>query len=288
MIAERTAEPGEAPVTKFSVLGQPVALRSNFEQAHEAFRNLYRRDPGRTSDASPYMVDVVQLAGAGANDWEAIAANLPARREPTLGDALQRAEAAFCIHALQYATDRVGLHAATIQFGDKLALISGDSGAGKTTLTLALSARGRSLDGDDVATLDPESGLVQGLPRCFHLDDASIAMLLEQGLDVRQKEGFPGFLTPADVGDAGMRPREVAAVFFLRADSLAEPRLTQMTLAEAVVEMEGQSGPRHRPSSELYRLIARMLQRASCFDLRRGPLSATADLIEETMRGVQP
>jgi hypothetical protein len=275
--------PGETTVTSFSVLDQPVSLRSSCAEAHAALSGLYRRTPRAADPPQSHVAELVQTAGG---TWEARSPSLPPAPSPSLGEALQRVEADFCTHALRFATDRVGLHAATIRFGERWALISGDSGAGKTTLTLALSARGCRLDGDDVATLDPESGLVQGLPRCFHLDEFSIELLLKEGLDVRRLERLRGFLTPADIGDAGMVPRAVAAVFFLSAGEGVEPALMPITLAEAVVAMETQTGPHHRPSAQHYPLLAKMLQRARCFQLRRGAPGATANLVMDTMRGM--
>ncbi len=271
-------------VVCFSVLGQPVAVRSASEEALEAFLRLYQHFPMRRDVSSTHVVEVVERSDAGAM-LEAVAKDLDPLRQ-LLGAVSQRAEGSLCIHALQQPNRLVGLHAATIAFGDSLALITGDSGAGKTTLTLALAARGYAIDGDDMAMLDPETGWVTGLPRCFHLDDASIELLAGQGMDVRALERCEGFLTPADVGDAGMQARAVKAVFFLVRDDLEEPVIRPLVLADAVARLHEQWGPRFISSTQLFGMLRAMLSRSRWFEIRRGPLGATADGVVRTMEGL--
>lgn len=272
---------------RFSVLGAPITLYSHEPRALAAFRKLYGRMP--EADHSPDAPDALQVEIRGREGaWEARAVEIEEHPRKTLGRALQSAETSCCNFALRAARELVTVHAATVRFGDGLALITGDSGAGKTTLTLTLAARGRPIDGDDVAMLDPETGLVHGLPRCFHLDDRSIELLADQGLDVRAKESLKNFFTPADVGDAGMEARPVRALFMLRSADLAEPQVRRRPLAEAVALLDGQTGPRYRPSSQLFQDFSRMLAGADFFEVRRGPLGATADQIGEIMGELGP
>lgn len=270
-------------VLSFSVLNAPIAIRSAEPRVLAAFRRLYCRLPEASPQAAGHQVEILAHEEDSETPWQTIAADLPERRQATLGGALRQAEASCCIHAIRAARELITIHAATVVFESGLALITGDSGAGKTTLTLALAARGRPVDGDDVTVVDPETGLVCGLPRCFHLDERSIGLLLDEGLDVRAREVCEGFLTPSDVGDAGVRARPVRALFLLRPGDGARPEVSRRPLSEAVALLDGQTGPRYRPSTELFQHFSRLLGDASFFEIRRGELGSTADRIVEVM-----
>jgi hypothetical protein len=60
------------------------------------------------------------------------------------------------------------LHAAAIDVGGRALVLCGPSGAGKTTLALALTARGHRLLTEEVVWVD-HTGLVRGLPRPIHV-----------------------------------------------------------------------------------------------------------------------
>ena len=277
----------EAEVVAFSLLGQPVAVRSREPKVFSAYRRLYRRFPEIPHSPEAHVVEIVKRADDDSHPWEALIDHLPNERHATLGEAMKRAERRCCSHALLHTPEVIGLHAATIAFGDEFALITGDSGSGKTTLTLTLSARGYPVDGDDIALLDPTTGLVRGMPRCFHLDDPSIDLLAEQGLVVREREICEGFLTPRDVGDGEMLLRPVKALFFLQPSDLPQPAVVHLSHADAVARLNSQTGPRLVPASHVFAAYASMLRGAHCFELRRGPLGTTADLVVDTVKGLR-
>jgi hypothetical protein len=60
------------------------------------------------------------------------------------------------------------LHAAALEVNGRALVLSGASGAGKTTLTLALAARGYRLLTEEVVAIDT-TGTVRGLPRPLHI-----------------------------------------------------------------------------------------------------------------------
>lgn len=60
------------------------------------------------------------------------------------------------------------LHAAALAVNDRALVLCGASGAGKTTLTLALAARGFRLLTEELVSID-KSGVVRGLPRPLHV-----------------------------------------------------------------------------------------------------------------------
>ena len=60
------------------------------------------------------------------------------------------------------------LHAAAIAVDGRALVLSGASGAGKTTLTLALAGRGLRLLTEELVSID-KTGMVRGLPRPLHV-----------------------------------------------------------------------------------------------------------------------
>ena len=71
----------------------------------------------------------------------------------------------------------VFLHAAAVSIRGNLVLLVGDSGAGKSTITAHLLARGHLVLGDDLVRFAPDAKLLSAVPRSFKLDDKSLEQL---------------------------------------------------------------------------------------------------------------
>jgi hypothetical protein len=67
--------------------------------------------------------------------------------------------------AVREAKGMVPFHAASLTTNGTGVLFAGSSGAGKTTLTLALAQAGWRLGGDDIAPIDESTGLVAPFPK---------------------------------------------------------------------------------------------------------------------------
>jgi hypothetical protein len=67
----------------------------------------------------------------------------------------------------------VPLHAGGVSRGDTLVLIAGPAGFGKTTLILELLQSGWAYFSDDLALIEPASGLVQPFPKPLHIRGAA-------------------------------------------------------------------------------------------------------------------
>ena len=65
------------------------------------------------------------------------------------------------------------LHAGGVSKGDVLVLIGGPAGFGKTTLILELLRRGWTYFSDDLAMIEPASGLVHPFPKPLHVKGAA-------------------------------------------------------------------------------------------------------------------
>ena len=69
------------------------------------------------------------------------------------------------------------LHAAVLARGENAVILPGAPGAGKSTLTAALSLRGWRLLSDELTLIDPQTGLIHGLARPISLKNQSIAVM---------------------------------------------------------------------------------------------------------------
>jgi hypothetical protein len=67
--------------------------------------------------------------------------------------------------AVERAEALIAFHAAALTKGGAGILCAGPSGAGKTTLAIALAHAGWALAGDDIAPIDAETGLVRPFPK---------------------------------------------------------------------------------------------------------------------------
>lgn len=74
--------------------------------------------------------------------------------------------------ALAETSPLVVLHAAVVTRDEICLLIAGPSGAGKTTLALALIDRGWNFLSDDAAPWDPRSGTILSFPKPLNIKDA--------------------------------------------------------------------------------------------------------------------
>ena len=136
------------------------------------------------------------------------------------------------------AAETTDLHASVVGRGDELLLLPGESGAGKTTLTLHLTTRGWSFGGDDVCPLDLGSGRVRALPRPIGL--RSVGDLPVGLWEWPPWLGRPSFamLFPATVlphittGDYA--PTRIAFVRFVPGSG---SEMTQLSVAESIARL---------------------------------------------------
>lgn len=182
-------------------------------------------------------------------------------------------------------------HGALMLHGGRSVMLSGVSGAGKTTLALALAALGWSYGGDDIVRVWPD-GSVQGLPFAAAVK-AGAAPLLARAwpqLDA-QREWVRGdgktvrYLTPPNLAAGSPRPLSVLVRVTRRDGAVARLRpLSPVDALSAVVETA--YARRWRMTGEAFCALAGALERAVCVELEYSDLGAAAAAIGEVV-GVQ-
>jgi hypothetical protein len=151
------------------------------------------------------------------------------------------------VHAVISSLHQRGLfavHAAAVAHRGRALVLAGPSGAGKTTLAVALAALGLEILSDELAILDPATGLVHPYLRRLHIRPGTPELVrgMEQ-IGLRERRDLGGEIawaigleeagTPAD----GPRPMGAALVLVPRSNRTVEPRFTSIGSGQAALEL---------------------------------------------------
>lgn len=126
-------------------------------------------------------------------------------------------------------TRYVTLHAAAIACRGRLVLLAGESGAGKTTLTLGLLRAGWTYLSDDVAPIDLASGEVAPFPKPLGVKDPALWDPRFADAPVPER----AFLVPATVFEVAAAPLLPEVLVFPRYVAGADTAVEEMTPAKA-------------------------------------------------------
>lgn len=142
----------------------------------------------------------------------------------------------------------IGLHGALVTDGDRVVILSGPAGAGKSTLAAELSRSGWRFGGDDLIALDPRDGLVVPLPFPIAFKEpVSLARAPSWQLPGWLPEPEGAFcIPPGLLGDLLLTPEEPWGMAALDRGAPVNG-LTPVSVAEATVLLAGE-GDRLTPS----------------------------------------
>lgn len=172
-------------------------------------------------------------------------------------------------------------HAGALTRGEATILLRGESGAGKTTLTLGLMARGWLPVADDIAIVDARTLGLRGFPRCFHVEHAHER---PAGASPRLETvaAVEGHARPLCWAPEGQVP---TAIITVARDPEQPSGLTPLFRAQAAGALF-QSAIRSRlAESQIADLAARVAATVRyCGHLNNGELSQALDLIEDACK----
>jgi hypothetical protein len=163
-------------------------------------------------------------------------------------------------------------------------VLAAQSRMGKTTLTLELVSRGCGFLSDEIACLDPESGLLEPFPRKINLKTGSREML---GLELPHHES-PA-LPHAEPGELSLDIEEIAPGslagpcplgYLLFPSGFAdEPWLEPLARTNVLFRLFGHAVARvEDPAAHLFRYVS-LLEKVACYNLVVGRPGPTAELI---------
>jgi hypothetical protein len=196
-----------------------------------------------------------------------------------LSGALRSLETSVCEAIISSQQRFITVHGATVFSDLTAALIVGRSGAGKSTLSMALARRGFAVASDDVTLVDPDTLTVLPIPRCFHLDDQSMALLIADGLQFPTVATGSSFLVPSDFGVTAIPPCCARVLVFLSGPREGRPQLTAVPQAEMAARLLQETGQGPLGNRETVGVLSRLAAGASCYQLIPGPLAPTADAL---------
>ncbi len=263
----------------FQVYDFAFRLRSNVSETRRAFARLYGCFRKPIPDAGT-LDAVFNADGNGRFFWQVGDKH---GSQALLIPALWAFEAALCERMLLSQAGRVAIHGIGVYSRSSAAVIVGRSGAGKSTLSLALARRGFAVASDDVTLVDPATLHLLPIPRCYHLDANSVAVLEGDGFRFPRAWEDVHFLVPADLGVRAVPVRTARYLILISGPRREKPRLEPISQAEMVAQVLAETGRAQLRDSDVIGVLARMAGAAACYKLFPGELSATADMLADLL-----
>lgn len=269
---------------EYDVLGYRARAGGTPPRGYTAIRQVLRglSAPTATPGDLP-TYELVDVDGA----WHVRLDGYPIHIDTIFDTCLSVLEVQLMKDALARRHEWFHMHAAALAApsGEGALVMAGDSGNGKTTLTLALCARGLLPFADDVALVEPGSLAVHPLRRAFHVDDVNLRLVRHlPGADLSGADDMPaGYFMPARWAE---RPTAVRWVLFLERVPGASPTLTAMTHADAARSILTQALNLTESTRGALSASAAMAAQAQCVRLVNGDLMATVSAVERLVCGI--
>jgi hypothetical protein len=185
------------------------------------------------------------------------------------------------------ASGRYAVHAAAVARGNRALILAGPGGTGKTTLALALAARGFELLSDELAVIDPAGPLIHPYRRNVHVRPGTpelvdgLAGLLDRPREVLGG-GIAWAIPHEDLGHSRSdAPRELAGVVLLhpRDPAVTTARLTPARSSIAAMELLRGTWAASVDFTETLAAVAAGVERVPCMRLTPADPMPTADLL---------
>ena len=163
-------------------------------------------------------------------------------------------------------TGVVLLHAAAVASRAGTLILAGPSGAGKTTMTLALRKHGLRPLGDDVLLLNPDELTVCAFPRSFLIKGRHVTngKALSRAGQPTRLAVFPDVHGGANSG----RYLPVSRILFLEREAKVAAALLPCAETEALRRLLELSSCRQAGTKSGFRALARLVRQADCCSFR--------------------
>ena len=183
------------------------------------------------------------------------------------------------------------LHAAALEKNGRAVILPGDPGAGKSTLTAALSLSGFRLLSDEMTMIDRDDGLLVPLARPVNLKNASIplirafspeAVLGETAQDTH-KGSVAHLKAPAQSVRRAGEKAKAAMLVFPRWQRDATTRLLPRSRADSFMHAANHAFNYELLGSIGYELNAALIDGSECFDFEYSSLSEAVRLFSDML-----
>lgn len=268
----------------------PVSFFADSPRLRQAFDRYYQPYRVRVASRGAFEVAVVRR-----RSWRSLRSyyhvllngqpQCALRRESSV---LPHVEWALNAAVARYLPDYYQIHAAAVARHGAGVILAGSPGAGKSTLTAGLIARGWSYLSDEFALIDPRVRRLLAYPKALCIKAGSFDTLRQLGLPVDEHgvlhKGSKGPVTlidPLDIrADAVSSPCEVRAIVLPAYQAGVRPYLEPMSAARAVYELVQYSFNFTKFRGEGLALLGAVARGAQCYRLTAGDLGETCDLLD--------
>ncbi len=197
----------------------------------------------------------------------------------------------WCI--AQHAHDFLMIHAAVLERNGRALVMPGEPGAGKSTLTAALTLSGWRLLSDEFALLSLADGQLVALPRPVSLKNAAIDLIRERYPQAvigpashDTSKGTVAHLRPPDASIRQMHdPARPAWLVFPRFAAGGRDHLAPLDRAAALQWLVGSSFNYSVVGAAGFEAAADLIEQSACLELEYADLDATLGLLNDLIAG---
>ena len=186
------------------------------------------------------------------------------------------------------------VYGVAIALGQQAVLVLGPSGAGKTTLALALVALGAQLYGDECIFIDKRNGIVGGLARSLMIREPALDLLsfisgirpacARSPFESLERGRLWYAVDPNEIygRDVAAAPLTLGAVLLLENEKSDKPEMTALPKSIAAMMVAQRSHVKATALDDLAR-AARVLSGVACYRVHQGTPADTAALVMTTL-----
>lgn len=268
----------------YRIIDDPVSLRCKSETVARTFRHILGGffDPSPTDTPPPYVIGQTQ------DRYRVIHQDCLVGEYQDLSTLTTHLEWRLHHQALSHMSEQ-GLHAGAVVKDNRVLLLPGHSGTGKTTLVLGLLLSGWALLSDEIALIHPQTGYIRPFPRVLCVKHESLKLFgaLDR-LHGLEKPGAVVRLNEVDCVSPVPFPihpevdfHNTPLIIFSHYQVDAQPRLEEISAAHALGRLIRYTLDGHPLTQQGLDSLGGLVEHARCFDLQAGHLLPTLDLIFE-------
>jgi len=267
-----------------------ASVRSSIRRLRREHRDLYA--PFRTNEKSdaPITIDVIRKR---ITPWPHARYEIHVNGRMQFAPTRHEQILPYVEWAMNWEVPRVmpeylQLHASSMEIDGQGVVFPGDSGNGKSTLTIGLLSRGWRYLCDEFAMIHHKTLELNPYPRAICLKRPSFPIARRLGIDLRHHQcyvkgvkGYVAFINPLSIRPCAVGVCPIRHVIFPKYVPGAEPGLTPISRAEAAFDL-------HRVCFNLFGcekpsldVIASMIRGAQCHRLVSGDIGKTCDLLQD-------